>query len=164
MNNSSHKKIKPRSFDVIFTLLLFCLFTFTVMTTLISGVSVYKNTEELMLSRYEERTALAYIITKVHNYDIQGNITVKKFGETDALIFTETIGGIDYLTYIYCHEGWLRELFIDEFAEFEAHMGENIVEAEKLNFTMKTSDLVYIRYESDGGKVCETHVNIRSGR
>lgn len=164
MNNTSHRKIKPHSFDVIFTLLLFCLFTFTVMSTLISGVSVYKNTEELMLSRYEERTALAYIITKIHNYDIGGNITVRKYGDIEALVFTEQIGGIDYLTYIYCYEGWLCELFMDEFATFEAHMGENIVEAEKLNFTLKTQNLIYIRYESVKGKVCETHVNVRSGR
>ena len=165
MNNGNvrKKKIKNHSSEVIFTMILFFLFTFAILTVLISGVSVYKNTEEIMRNRYEERTAMAYVMTRLRQGDTDGMVSVSSNEFVDSMIIiTEETLGSDYRTYIYSYEGWIYELFTEAGMEFDPNAGTRIVESDGLKFEMKQSDLLYVECVSTIGTVSNVHVNLKS--
>jgi len=173
MYNDSKKKLFRGSTDVIFIMLLFLLFILMVLFVLISGVSVYKNTERLMASRYEERTALAYIINKLHQSDYSGAVQIETFeytaetaADTDlinALVITEEYEGHSFKNYIYCYGGWIRELYAPAEVEFDPEIGAAVVEAVSIAFFMHENDIVYVECGNAHGKMLSTYVCLRSG-
>lgn len=163
MNRIIKHKIINRSSEVIFTMLLFLLFTFMILSVLISGVSVYKNTEEVMRNRYEERTAIAYVMTRLRQCDSYNAVSVDSINSINSLVLIrEELLGNEYKTYIYCYNGWIHELFVDAYMEFDPEAGTRIVEAEGLEFIIKEPGLLYIKYESDTGTTNNIHINLRS--
>jgi len=163
MNNIGTHKIKNHSSEIIFTMLLFFMFTFMILTVLISGVSVYKNTEEIMHNRYEERTAMAYVMTRLRQSDTYDSIYLDSNHIVDSMvIIKEYLFGMEYRTYMYCYNGWIYELFTTAEFEFDPNAGTPIVEAEDLNFEMKTKDLLYIECTATNGTVSNIHINLNS--
>ena len=157
------KKIRNHSSEIIFTMILFFLFTFAILSVLISGVSVYKNTEEIMRSRYEERTAVAYVMTRLRQGDTNGMVSVISNEFVDSMIvITEDFMGADYRTYIYSYEGWIYELYTEAGMKFDPKAGTRIVESNSLKFEMKKSDLLYVECVSTVGTVSSAHVNLKS--
>ena len=55
-------------------------------------------------------------------------MSVEDFGGRDALVLAEEIDGETYLTRIYYHDGYIRELFCAADAEMEPGDGEQIIE------------------------------------
>jgi hypothetical protein len=166
MNNGNvrNRKVRNHSSEIIFTMLLFCLFTFAIMAVLISGVSVYKNTEEVMRSRYEERTAIAYVLTRLRQGDTSGAVSVESNEFVDSMVvITEEIYG-DYKTYIYSYEGWIYEMFTEAGMKFDPNAGTRIVEAENLKFEILKSDLLFIECTSTGGAVGNVRINLKSAK
>ena len=155
--------MRNHSSEIIFTMLLFLMFTFMILTVLISGVSVYKNTEEIMSARYEERTAMAYVMTRLRQSDTYDSIYVESTDDVDSMIvIKEYILGMEYRTYMYCYNGWIYETFASADFEFDPNSGTHIVEAQDLNFEMKTKDLLYIECTSTEGVVSNIHLNLNS--
>lgn len=163
MNNTANHKIRNHSSEVIFTMLLFFMFTFMILTVLISGVSVYKNTEELMRNRYEERTAIAYVMTRIRQGDTYDAVVVETIDSVGSMMYLkeETLGN-EYRTYIYCYNGWIYELFTESNMTFDPNAGTRIVEANELNFELKGSDLLYVECVSTVGTTSNVHINLRS--
>ncbi len=121
-------KPKNHSIDSLFAFLL--LLTFSLFTLMLAGMgsAVYRNGAAYLDENYTSRTAVAYVSEKVRQHDEAGSIFLTSVGELPALAFRDTIDGESFLTYVYFHDGALRELFISEDREPEAEMGSRIVE------------------------------------
>lgn len=98
--------------DVLFVLALFVVFTLSALVLVILGANVYRQTVSYMDKNYEARTAYSYLTEKVRQNDIYGSISVGELEGTKALILTREINDTTYATYLYLHQGSLRELFV----------------------------------------------------
>lgn len=165
MNNVGKHKIINHSSETIFTMLLFLIFTFAILAVLISGVSVYKNTEKIMRNRFEERTVIAYVMTRLRQGDVYDAIEIDSYDEIGTLVLIkEELFGDEYRTYIYCYNGWVYELFAESGMKFDPKAGTRIVAAKGLNFKMTESDLLYIQCESTAGTLSDMNITLRSIR
>ena len=109
--------MKPRQekhhiVDILFVLGLFGVFTLSALVLVTLGANIYKNNLREMKTNYNSRSAYSYIAEKVRQNDISGNVTIEDFYGTDALVFTQNVNDEIYCTYLYYHNGILKELFM----------------------------------------------------
>jgi len=118
---------KQSRIDMLFVLIVLCVFAVSALASLTFGGSVYKNAIEQSHARYDERTSLSYIWTKVKNADEYGRVFVDIFNGEKALIIEEDLFGEVYATYIYFHDGWIKEIFGDTAYEYNLTDGQSIL-------------------------------------
>ncbi len=92
-------------------LLMLLVFAVALLAVLLGGANVYERLTARDSRSYEQRTAVQYLTTKVHQAESGRAVSVSSFGDGDSLVITETIDNLPFHTQIYCHEGWLMELF-----------------------------------------------------
>ena len=131
---------KQSRIDMLFVLIVFCVFAISALASLTLGASVYKSALEQSQSRYGDRISLFYIWTKIKNSDEYGRVYVDNFNGVPALVLEEDIFGEHYNTYIYYHDGWIKELFGDANFEYTLadgqailNLGENVLRFEQLS-------------------------------
>lgn len=133
--------------DVIFVLVLFAVFTASALVLVILGANVYKETVKNMSHCYDTRISTSYITQKVRQNDSYDSVSVGKLLDTDALIFSHTIGEETYSTYIYCHEGYLKELFMRTDTDIGVSpllAGSNIMKADSFVIESVNDSLLHI--------------------
>lgn len=111
----------------LLALLVFVLFALCLLLVLLTGAGIYRNLVRRGEESFVRRTAVQYIATRVRQARA---VAVEDFGGGKALVFPETIDGETYLTRVYCHEGWLMELFSTVDADLSPEDGERLLEAE----------------------------------
>lgn len=104
-------KPKNHSIDFLFALLMFLLYAGSMIAFVYMGAEVYQSVTGRMNNRYDARTAQSYITEKVRQNDCAGCVDVGEIEGEPALVLRQTVEGQDYVTYIYTHEGMLKELF-----------------------------------------------------
>lgn len=122
-------------------LLVFALFAVCIMAVLLSGAKVYRVLTDREEINYDLRTAAQYITTRVRQADRGGAVSVEDFGGAEALVLWETIDGEEYETRVYCHEGYIRELFTAAGGEFSPEDGEKVLPAEGISFSWQAPEL-----------------------
>lgn len=156
---------KTHTLDIIFALMLFFVFTASVLFVLATGASVYKNVTSNMQSNYEDRTSIAYINAKIRHYDsLNGDDNNIKIGEIDgipSLVLTENYDGIVYNTFIYCLDGYIKELFVEEGVEIGATEGFNITPVDNLEFKQVGENLISVNCSSNH-VTTTSYINIKS--
>lgn len=140
MKNYTHE----RSLSALAALLTFALFAVSILSVLLGGANVYQRLTQRDQSSYDSRTSIQYIATKLRQAPAPDAVTVVPFGDGDALYITETIAESSYLTRIYCHNGWLMELFTIASGEFAPEDGEKILPLASMSLT-QTGSLVSVR-------------------
>ena len=133
-----------RKTNTIFVMLVFLIFTISVLLVLMFSASVYRNVSDSVRENYNERTALSYIWTKVRSFDEYGSIVVGEFNGNSALFINEVLGGNMFQTVIYSYDGWLRELFRSAGIDFRAADGVPLLELEHLEFTQLDSGIISV--------------------
>lgn len=141
---------RGHTIDVLFGLLLFCLFAVLMLVVLMSGVGAYRGIEQSMQSHFDQRTALSYISAKVRHYDQAGCVTVEPFGDGDALCLLEDIEGDTYCTWIYVKDGRLMELFAEADSGLPPDSGQELLEVSGLELSWEGNLLTVICTNSDG--------------
>lgn len=121
--------------DVVAALTLFCVFAVSVLFVLASGAGVYRSTASLLDQRYTSRIQLAYVAAKARDSDGIGSVTTATIDGLSALIIREEYGNAVTLTYVYCLDGYIRELYADEGVAADLSLGEKIIECDSLVFT-----------------------------
>ena len=139
-----NKKIRGRSIDTIFVLIVFSIFAFSVLMVLMLGASIYKNINDISREGEHERTALSYVRTKTRNFDVAGNIYVDDFHGVSALYIDEKIDGTDFSTLIYGYDGWLYELFHDTSLDFSLDGGVRISRIDDISFDQLDHGLIRV--------------------
>jgi len=149
--------------DTLMLLLLFSVFALCILAVLLTGTDAYRHLTVRDAASYDTRTAEQYLIMRVRQSDVWGDLRVEEFNGVDALVFFETIDGERYKTRVYCFDGYLRELFTAAGEDFLPEDGEEILPAEALSFTLKGQTLTAELTDSDGN--CrEIALQLRSGR
>lgn len=152
---------KEHTIDTVFALMLFCIFTASVLFVLISGASAYKAIAGNMQASFEERTCVSYISAKIHAYDSnEKGVEVNSYDGITVLELKEKYDDISYSTYVYCHDGLVKELFSESALGFDAESGLEVMEAESLSLK-KTDNLIEISCTA-GGKKSDLKVSLRS--
>ena len=139
------KDSKRHTIDVLFVITLFAVFAMSIMVLTGIGASVYEKIQASMSENYDSRTAFSYISNKIHQNDTNGNISLGTYGGTDAVIISEEIDNVTYCTYLYCCDGYLKELFTRAGQEFGLEYGTNILELDSFSASYETATL--IRFE-----------------
>lgn len=126
------EKQKKHTVDILFVLILFGVFAISALMLVIMGSSVYNKTVISMEDNYRDRTSVAYIAEKFRQNDSLNSITVTTINENSSFVFSEEIGDELYQTYLYIHDGYLKELFIKEGISLPLEAGNIILEASSL--------------------------------
>jgi len=139
-------KIKKHAhtIDNIFTITIFLIFIATLFVILTSGAKVYNNLSQKTDKRYNEVTALSYISNKVRSYNEAGKIYITSFGGADALALEQTIDAEDYVTLLYCYNGYLMELYYKKGTDFAPGDGAEILAVSDIKFEYARTDLLRV--------------------
>lgn len=131
MTNHSSK----RNLIGLVPILLFMILAAFVLSILLSGADTYATITERGNTTYTTRTAAQYISTKLRQTD--GVIGVENFGSETAITISETINGQEYITRIYCHDGYLHELFSNAIADMSPEDGEKLLPMDSMTATVE---------------------------
>ena len=118
--------MKKNSITGVFTLLVFAVFMVCVLTILLTGADVVQSITQRDQRSYDQRTAVQYLTTRVRQADWAGGVSVSESG---ALLLREDIDGTSYDTSVYCHDGYLREMFYQTGYALPPEFGEEILPA-----------------------------------
>ena len=133
-------------------LVLFGVFAVCILAVLFTGAGAYRRLVERQQDAYAKRTIPQYIATKVRQADTAGAVRLGEFGGLEALELVEWLGDEEYITRIYCYDGYLRELFAAASGEFGPEDGECILEAEQVDFSLTQGCLGVVVTKKDGEK------------
>ena len=152
---------RSRLLETLPNFLLFFLFACCMFFVLISGAKLYKNVTAVMEKQFSVNTCISYVTAKVRHYDTTDGVSVGKYGEADALLLKEEIGEKKYLTYLYCKDGSLMELFCPADANAFNLEGQSIMPLDQLTFAVE-NDLLTFFCEVDGQRA-ESAVFLQCG-
>ncbi|MGM9521428.1 MAG: DUF4860 domain-containing protein [Oscillospiraceae bacterium] len=131
-------------------LFLVTIFAACMLLSLAAGAGIYQDISEVMERQYSERTASSYLVTRVRQFNSLGMITVGELEGCQALILRESGYDGDYLTYIYCWNGYLRELYCPEGESLSVTDGETVIAASSVSFLID-GGVMRIECTTDGG-------------
>lgn len=133
---------KSHSIDVLFVIVLFCVFSLSVISLTGTGAKVYQNIVDNMSLNHSLRTSSSYVVNKIRQADAEGRVSIGSYSDCDAIILTEEIENITYCSYLYYYDGRLKELFTRQGQVFDPAYGTDIIEVK--NFEMiKMSDSLF---------------------
>jgi len=138
------KKKPLMNADGVAVFLLGAVFLFLSVGLVLLGGSVYRRVVADSKENDQIRTTLSYIANQARRQDINGNVQTGTFHGQDALLLTEDFGGIECVTYIYCWEGSLRELFVEKGNELTLEAGLPLIPLNSISFTQKEEGLISV--------------------
>ncbi len=142
---------QSRLLEILPNFLLFFLFACCMFTVLLTGAKIYRNVSSVMEEQFSVTTCASYLSAKVRHYDVPDGVSVEPFGEKECLIFREEIDGEAYVTYLYCKDGSLMELFCAADLDILPEDGESIMPLDELQVSMD-GNLISFICEVDGEK------------
>ncbi len=95
--------------EFLFPLMLFLLFTLSALALVLLSARVYRDIVDSSAMSDPSATALSYLCQKVQQSG--GSVSLGEFDGCQALCLRQEHEGQAYDTYIYYHEGQLKELF-----------------------------------------------------
>lgn len=154
-------KGKKIQMDAPVVLLVFSLFAACVLMVLLTGADAYQRLVERDQTAFDRRSCAQYLATKVRQGDSQGQIWVDTFAEDEGpqCLYLEEDG---YLTQIYCYDGWLRELYAQPDAGLEPQDGEQVLQAQDLELSLKEGLLTLTVTTPQGERITQ-QLSLRSG-
>ena len=115
-------------------------FALMALLTVVLGAGVYRSVVDRAEVNHEARTAMAYVTGKLRANT--GSTTLEKTEVgNDMLVLSEEIGGADYETRIYAHEGALYEVFAAADIDFAPEEGQPIAALDGFSAQMEESAL-----------------------
>ena len=132
-----------RTLTGLAALLLLGLFGLGTLGVLLQGASAYRALAARDETAQQHRTCIQFLSTKVRQAPSAQSVSLSDFGG-GALVIQEELEGQTCLTRIYCHEGWLMELFTVGEGDFRPEDGEKILPLERLSFTLQNGDYLQI--------------------
>jgi len=139
-----NRALRGQKIDIIFVLVVFCVFAMSVLMVLMLGASIYNNIVATSRESDGPRTALSYIWTKVKSNDETGVIRVGDFQGSSALFLDEIYGDTTYTTAIYLYNGRVYELFSEVGLTFDREAGVPVLNASDLSFQELDSGLIKV--------------------
>lgn len=151
-----------RHSDALAILLLFGVFAACILSVLLTGADAYQGLTLRDRAGYDRRTGAQYLATRVRQADALGAVSCEDFDGVPALALRESIDAEAYITYIYCFDGYLRELFTREGSGLSPGDGERVLQAESLSLA-QSGRVLTISLEQDGTGSETLTLYLRSG-
>jgi len=148
--------------DSIFPIVLFFLFTVCAVVVLLLATNVYKSIANCSYRNNTSRTAVSYISEKIHQNDCASVICADTLDDITALKIIHSGEKEGYTTYIYCHEGTLKELLIRNEVEADAYAGSFIANMAAFDVTVISPGLFELTCTDKQGNHFQTLVATRS--
>lgn len=129
--------------ETVALLVLCALFFVLAVGAIATGVSAYGRTNSTVEENNALRTAMAYISNQARQGDISGGVEKGLIFGRDALILNEHVlddeGTVyTYCTFIYCYDGYLRELYTEKGLEGDMgpEAGTDLIPLDSLDLTV----------------------------
>ena len=156
--------------DVLFVLTLFAVFAISALVLMTIGADVYKQTVQDMSKNYDARTAMAYLSEKIRQADsvtTDGNpcYCLGYLENVPALILTDEINDEKYDTYLYLHEGNLKELCMRQgtyLGDDLLSAGQKILPLESLSYEQIGERLLSVSMTTPEGETKQLYLSIHS--
>ena len=156
------RSLRQPYMESLMALALFGVFAACITAVLLTGAGAYRRLTERDNNAYDRRTALQYVAAKARQGDREGGVAVGSLTERDALVLAETIDGSCYETWIYCYDGYLRELFTEQGTDLAPEDGEKVLRAEDFRARMERDGLLRLDILTAAGWETEV-LSLRSG-
>lgn len=144
--------MKVRSLPTIAALLVLAVFAVGILSVLLGGAAAYQRLNQRDQAAFESRTCVQYLATKVRQASGPDAVSIAPFGQTDALVIRQDLEGEVYLTRIYCHDGWMMELYGFEDGQYAPEDGEKILPLSGLEMDMQQDLLSISVAAADGSR------------
>lgn len=148
-----------RAIDTFFILALLALFAITSFLVIIIGARQYHSIADRMTENYETRTASSYLIEKFHQHDVYGSVSVTDLEGVPSVSLTQTVNGLQYTTYIYAYEGYLREITVSADAVITPEAGQKIIEMSALDIEACSNNLYCFTITDTYGNTSPVYVS-----
>ena len=143
-------------------LLMLLVFAVALLAVLLGGANVYDRLTARDSESYDSRTCVQYLTTKVRQSENATCLSLSQFGDGDCLTITEHINGVAFTTQVYCHDGWLMELFTLKGAGLPPEGGAKIIQAQALTLTQEGS-LLHMNIVDGNGTPSSISLHLRGG-
>ena len=117
-------------------LLVFAVFALCALLVLLTGAKVYRQLTDRAAQRFDAATAARYLTTRVHQADRAAGLSIEPFGSAEALVLHSEVDGEAFETRVYCHDGWLCELYSPQNSDLAPEDGEQILPMDALSFSL----------------------------
>lgn len=131
---SQRQQQNGQMMNLLFTMLLFLVFVLCALFTVLIGGRVYENINSRIEENYSVQVVLNYVANKVRQSDVADSVAVREIEGTPVLELSKEVGGNQYLTWIYCRDGMVRELFTRADSGLGLADGLEIIECDGLTF------------------------------
>ena len=118
----------------LMALLLFGVFAVCLLMVLLTGADSYQGLTRRDRISDNRRVCAQYLATRVRQGDAAGGVSVRPFGEGNALALP---AGEGYVTWVYWHDGWLMELYTLEDSGLSPEDGARIMPLAGLSLSLK---------------------------
>lgn len=145
--------------DALAALLLFGIFAVCVLGVLLAGAGAYQRLTARDEAAAERRIRVQYIATRVRQADILDHVSVEELGGAPALRLAEADG---YVTWVYCRDGWLMEMYTSAESDLAPEDGTRLMEAAALSLSLEDGFLE-IGITGPGDEVDRLYLTLRSG-
>ena len=139
MKKRNHRQL----LSTMAALVLLSVFGISIFAVLLTGAGTYRRITQRDRAAYDRRTCAQYVATKVWQAPSPAGVALEEFGGSDALVIRHELEGAAYLNRIYCHDGWLMELFAAANGEFAPEDGEKVLPADGLMLT-RTGEMLLV--------------------
>ena len=159
------KQEKNHIVEELLELAQFVVFTLSALVLVILGANVYRQTVSYMDDNYTARTAYSYLTEKVRQNDLYDSVSVGELEGCTALVLTREIGGADYATYLYLHDGSLRELFMRQGSDIGSDplsAGREIMPLQDWDLQNAGEHLLHIGLTLEDGSCKELYISLHS--
>lgn len=160
--------------DLIFPIAVFFVFAVSSLAVLVLAANIYENTTNTASRNFTTRTASAYIVEKVRQNDIYGQIEVIKEDGIDYLVFhhakgsdtlaADSLAAPAYSIYIYAYEGQLREMRLAENMDPDPAFGTEIAPVAEFRPDIDDTGLMSFSFTFDDGEKSVIYAGERSSK
>ena len=128
-------KEQKHSIEVIFTMVTFLVYAMVLLMFVSLGATVYRSVTQQMELHQTQRTAENYLREKVRQNDRAGDVSIGEIEGVPALQISQTVGGKEYVTYIFAERGSLKELLVSAEKRAKVSDGTVLLSMEAVSFT-----------------------------
>lgn len=149
--------------DILFVLTLFGLFALSAIFLISVGADVYSKTVEHMDESFDARTSMAYITEKIRQSDKSSSLSVELWENRDAIIITTQNADMNYYTYLYEHDGFLKELMVREDIPLGPEAGVKILPVTDFTLTPINDKLMNCQISVKEDQTYDLWISVHSG-
>lgn len=138
-------KDRPARITDVLALLCLTVFALGVLLSLLTGAGIYRRLVAAGETAHDRRTALQYLTTRVRQAEL---VEIGTLEGQEVLVLRETVDNETYTTWVYCYEGFLRELYGVPGARLPLKAGAAIAQAESFRLE-QAGDLLSVTLGED---------------